>query len=708
MLPVPTLASEDTVGGSTPAVDEMDTVYEQLEVWSRDRQAHRIWALEAKRAVEYLEGIQWTEEDRRALEEQKRPALVFNRISPLFRLIQGFFRQNRADIRYLPGADVASNTEIAEALTHTVKQIDEVTQAKWGEAEVFKDGMAAGRGYKDIRLDYERNALGQVEQKPLDPFSVYLDCDADEYDIAEHNHVTVNRYMSLNQVAMLYGGAQAKDLFDRIGDRRAIMSADMVIGDSDEIAPQRFFGLEDYLRDVPEQWHHFGGALRGTYPMEHLDRARKLLRVLDRQHRQLKRCRYAVDVDTGDKVVLPDQWDDDRVRMMLQQMQGRNYRVTILPGVRWAWRWTVTCMDKVLWDDWSPYETPTIIGFFPYFRRGVTPSFCRDLIDPQNEVNKRRSALIHAIMVSANPGWVYEEGSLDPESEDALEDHGGAPGLNLRYRQGREAPKRIQPGVPPQGLRLLDQEAQNDLKEISGVNDSALGNVDRVQSGRAIEARQRQAIISHEVAFDNMARFRELRGRKLLEIVQTYYTTERLVRTLGDDGQMQERAINRRMAADRIVNDLTTGRYLVAIDEAPASSTFLQAQFEEGMELVKAGVMPMQIAADVLVDLSTMPRKEEIKRRIAMAQQAAMGMPPGGPGGVPPGGPMPGARPGPPGRGGPSLPGPGGPPASGMVPPQPRPMPNAPMPRPMPPRPPGAPPVQAGPMGAPMRRPMPR
>lgn len=707
MLPIPTPASDDTVGGSAPPADEMDTIYEQLDVWTRDRQAHRIWATEAKRAVEYLEGHQWTEEDKRALTEQGRPALVFNRISPLFRLIQGFYRQNRADIRYLPGADVSSNAEIADALTHTVKQIDEITQAKWGEAEVFKDGMAAGRGFMEIRLGYERNALGQVEQQPLDPFSTYLDCDADSYDIAEHNHVTVNRYMSLNQIAMLYGGVQAQDLYDRVGQRRAIMSADVILGDTDEIAPSRFFGLEDYLRDVPEQFHRFGGALIGTLPMEHVDRHRKLFRVLDRQHKRLKRCRYAVDVDTGDKVVLPDQWDDQRVGMMMQQVAAKNYRVTILPGVRMAWRWTVTCMDKVLWDGWSPYETPSIVGFFPYFRRGVTPSFCRDLIDPQNEVNKRRSALIHAIMVSANPGWVYEEGSLEPEYEDALEDRGSAPGLNLKYRKNSPPPQRIQPGMPPQGLRLLDQEAQNDLKEISGVNDSALGNVDRVQSGRAIEARQRQAIISHEVAFDNMARFRELRGRKLLEIVQTYYTAERIIRTLGDDGQMQERVVNRRMAADRIVNDLTTGRYLVAIDEAPASSTFLQAQFEEGMELVKAGVMPMQIAADVLVDLSTMPRKEEIKRRIAMAQQAAMGMPPGGPGGAPPA--MPGPRPGPPGPGA-GPPGPGGPPtaASGMVPPQSGPMPNAPMPRPMPPRPPGAPMVQAGPMGAPMRRPMPR
>jgi hypothetical protein len=702
---LPFVAPQETPQGKPAAIDEQDVVYEQLDVWSRDRQAHRIWAEEAKQCQNYIEGNQWSEEDKKILADQKRPALTLNRIRPLFRLIQGYFGQNRSDIRFLPGVDAASSQHIAEALTHVVKQEDERDQIRWKEELLFQDGLAAGRAFLDARIERDLNVHGLISQRILDPFSVYLDCDADSADIADHNHVTVNRYMSVEEIALLFGGESAIKLRERIGDRRAIMSdAADAMGEGDEISPSRTFGLEDYLRDVPESFHRFGSLQLATAPLEHVDRQRKMLRVLDRQHKRLRKCRHIVDVDTGDKIVAPYEWDDARLRDVMQNMSSKGYRLTILDGVRHSWRWTVTCMDTVLHNDWSPYETPSIIGFFPYFRRGITPSFAKDLIDPQNEVNKRHSAFLHAIMVSANPGWKIPENALSEDMKDALEDSGSAAGFNLYYR-GQVPPERIQPGIPPAGLRQLERDAKDDLKEISGVNDSALGNIDRVQSGRAIEARQRQAIVSHEVAFSNFSRFRELRGRKMLELIQGWYTQTRLVRTMGESGQMDQRWVNKREAAGQILNDLTVGRYQVVIDEAPASATFLQAQFEEAMEMVKMGLIPKTMA-DILVDLSTMPRKDEIKQRLEEEQQmqkaAAMaqaGLPPGpAPGGAPPRGPGPaGVAPGAPGPGGPPMPGPGAPPP-GMA---------APMPRPVPSPPPGVPrpPMVAGPMGAPMRPP---
>jgi hypothetical protein len=54
-------------------------------------------------------------------------------------------------------------------------------------------------------------------------------------------------------------------------------------------------------------------------------------------------------------------------------------------------RHTVTAADVVLYDDWSPYETMTVVPYFAYFRRGKTMGMVEDLLDPQREVNKRRS-----------------------------------------------------------------------------------------------------------------------------------------------------------------------------------------------------------------------------------------------------------------------------------------------------------------------------
>lgn len=648
-----------------------DIVWDQLDVWLRDREAHRIWAERAVKCVEYIRGKQWDDATIRKLAAQGRPALTFNNIRPLARLLLGYYLQNKADIRYLPTSSGGATQDIADAITHTMKQADEDTAYRWTEAAIFRDGLSAGRGWLDMRMSYDKNIYGNIDQLDLDPFQVYVDCDASSFNIADHNHVTVNRYMSLEEVLLQFGGEAAIGLRNRVAGTMSILpDSDLGDGDGDEITPDRFFGLRDYLRNTSPMFSRVGGV-RGTFPSEHVDRQRKVLRVLDRQHRKLRQCRYFVDIQTGDKIEVPHYWPEDRIRWVIQSCMAKGYEMTVISGLAQAWRWTVTCLDTVLWDDWSPFQEPTIIGYFPYFERGLTPSFAEDLIDPQNEINKRRSALIHSVMSSANPGWIYEAGTLDKDMEVALAEEGSAPGVILKWRRLRDnsqPPRRIEPGMPPQGMRLLEREAQEDIRVISGINESAMGHVDKVQSGRAIEARQRQAVVTHEQVFDNMSQFRELRGRKGLGYIQGFYTQQRLIRTVGDNGKDQQTMINTRMATGEVVNDVAVGRYRVAVDEAPASATFYAAQFDEAMEMVEKGLIPPTMA-DIIIDLSTMPRKEEIKARLErdrqMAQAAQMGggMPMPAAGG-PPGAPPPGAAPGgmvpPPGMPMPGMAGPGG------------------------------------------------
>ena len=695
----------------------MDVVYEQMEVWLRDREPHRVWAEQAVKAVNYTRGKQWDEAVVRTLREQGRPALTFNRIRPLSRLLIGYYLQNRSDIRYMPGNDAAATQDVAEAITKTIKGVDEQTYYRWTEAGVFIDGLSAGRSFIEARLEFESNMLGSIEQNDCDPFSLYLDCDAGSYDISKHNHITANRYMSLEDIAMTYGGRIAAEITRRFSTSMSV-APDGTMGDFDghELAPDRYFGLNDYLRNSDNQFQRISGA--GTMVSDHVDRQRKILRVLDRQHKKLKRCRFMVDWQTGDKVVIPDWWTDERLTYVMQQMQAQGFQMSATEGVMRQWRWTVTCLDTVLYDDWSPYAEPTFIGFFPYFERGTTPSFAADLLDPQDEVNKRRSGLIHAVMSASNPGWIYEEGVLDPEYEDALENEGSRPGIILKFRRPRpdsQPPRRIEPGMPPQGLRLLEKEAQDDMREISGVNDSAMGLVDKVQSGRAIEARQRQAIVTHEIAFDNMKQTRELRGRKLLQMVQRFYTQQRLIRIIGENGQDQVSWINAVTATGSLLNDVTAGTYRISIDETPMSATFQAAQFDEMMMMVEKGLLPPDMA-DLLIELSTIPRKEEIIQRLKQAQMmqqmmGGMGGPPGGPG-VPPGPPgAPGGAP----PGGPPMPPSGPPPGVQFDPGMGGPPPMLPSTAMAPPRMPGLPdggqnpgmpPVVAGPGGALMPRPM--
>ena len=46
----------------------------------------------------------------------------------------------------------------------------------------------------------------------------------------------------------------------------------------------------------------------------------------------------------------------------------------------------------------------SLTGYFPYFRRGVTRGMVEDLVDPQKEKNKRRSAEVEVVSKMANGG----------------------------------------------------------------------------------------------------------------------------------------------------------------------------------------------------------------------------------------------------------------------------------------------------------------
>jgi hypothetical protein len=599
----------------TTPLQDIAVIEEQLDAFRRDGEGHRKWAEDAKVCQEFTDGKQWSDEDRCKLENEGRNALVLNKISRLVRWAQGRFRQNRLELRYLPGNDGSGLQETAEALTACVKQIEEANQAEWLDAQVFQDGIITGRAFTDLRLDFERNVLGEVKETLLDPFSVYLDAEADTYEPEGWGHVIVSRWMSLDDITLCYG-QPANDILVSTTSQIPVTTGNLSEFGGDEVSPDRFFGLTSYLNGSMDDFSSPG--LSGFGITDHINRKRKLIRVLDRQHYALKRVRWFVDLVTGQMKIIPDHWEPDRIQRIMQWSQMRGLPLDFGQGIRKVVRNTITAADKILFDDWSPYDTFTVVPYFPIFRRGHTKGLVSDLIDPQREINKRRSAILHIIMTTANSGWIYPENSLREEMKQALEEEGSRPGINVEF-SGQVAPTRIQPAAPPSALRMLEEAAARDLPEISGINESALGEVDRVQSGRAIQARQQSANNGAEIYFANFSRYRELKGRKLKELVQGHYTEERVFRVRGPEGD-QLVVLNRKDAAGRLVNDVTSGNYDVIVDEVPISASFMQGQLAEALELKEKGV---PIPDDILVELSTMPRKQEIIQRMTEARLLA-------------------------------------------------------------------------------------
>lgn len=613
--------------------------------WLRAAGPHNEWAKGAKQCVDFLEGRQYTEAELKAMADVKRAALTLNAINPLYRLVMGYQTANRLDINFLPTSDSQSSQETADILNAVMKAEGGRTDLKFVDTEVFSDGLSTGRGFFDIRLCFEQNDFGEANPVASDPFSTYIDPDCNTYDLNDSAaYIQDSVWTDIDKIAAMFG-SEAAEAVQGLTNSTFQSSMFSYMGEN-EISPSRFFG--QYMDDKSfKNWDDI-------FHNDFVDRQAKRVRLLDSQYRVKTLTPCFIDLETGDKQAIPEEWmkpeNQYKIQACLDHAQQTNNPLKIAHRYIERVRWSVSCADVLLFDGWSPYNTYTKVGFFPYFRRGTTRGMIEDLIDPQRERNKKRSVITDILNRNANSGWIYEENSLDPDQEENLKQYGSSPGIHVKWKAGpegkRQEPRRIEPGGYPQGLDRLEEKAVNDMYAISGINESALGQLDKVQSGRAIEARQRQAVLSIQMYQDNFSRTKKLQGRKFLEIFQQHYTEQRIYRVVGEDSKAVIYEINKKMMGEggavQRLNDITIGKYSVEIDEVPISATFKQAQFEEMMLLLEKlgpiGQMLAQTAPELLIEQSSMPKQAMWKEALMKAAQAAAMQTPGAPVGSPPAG----------------------------------------------------------------------
>ena len=565
--------------------------------WARYERArdngHLDYVEMALKCDEYYQGDQWDDEDAAALEAEGRPALTINTILPTINTILGEQSTRRADIQFKPrrGGDGA----IAHTLTKLYMQIADNNKLDWVEQQVFSDGLIMdGRGYFDVRMDFSDHVEGEIRITAKDPLDILIDPDAKDADPKTWNEVFETRWMTLDEIAELYGEKKAERLL-------FVAENGMSFGpDSVEYQETRF-------GDTETNDDYFGAGVPGDEEYRNI----KALRVVERQHKKLSRAMFFVDPDTGDQRQAPDAWSEAKNKKFAKQ-----YNLNLISKIIRKIRWTVTCDQVVLHDDWSPYNQFTIVPFFCYFRRGRPFGVVRNLLSPQEQLNKIASQELHIVNTTANSGWMVESGSLVGMTADDLEEHGAETGLVLEYARGTTPPQKIGANQIPTGLDRIAQKAAANIKTISGVNDSMLGTDSAEVSGIAIQAKQNRGAIMIQVPLDNLRKSRQYLAEKILNLIQTFYTEQRVIQVTNEDDPLkprEEMVINQQTPEGQIINDLTIGEYDVIVATAPARDSFDETQFAEALALRQAGVV---VPDDAIIEYSHLARKGELAKRI--------------------------------------------------------------------------------------------
>lgn len=576
--------------------DEDDlAVRNQWAAYTRARDAgHLEYVEEARKFDLFYFGDQWESDTRQLLDSQKRPYHTVNLILSTVNAVTGEYIRSRQDISFVPMGKGASK-RTANSLRFLFKQIALNNDSEVKEKTVFQDGLIQDRGYFYYYLDFSDNMQGELREVVIDPTDVILDPGAKEYDPATWSEVFVSRWMTPDEIGELYG----------MHFREKV----------DLAAAAGTFGHDSLEWEAPNfSGSHYDSEVFFQSTEDDVKRVKRL-RVIERQYKRLARTAFFVDQETGDMRQVPDHWEPEKVKAFAEKME----LFVFWKPIRRI-RVTVTADRVLLHDDWSIFSRISIVPFFPYFRRGRPFGLVRNLISPQEMLNKVTSQELHVVNTTANSGWMFRSGTLVNMDGDDLAAQGAKTGLVIEYT-GDSPPEKITANQVPTGLDQISTKAGTFFREISGVNEAILG-AGRSDSSKALESRKRGGLVQQEIIFDNLDFTRKLRAKLMLEIVQTHYSDTRLIQVFsknedGDEVQ-EEVALNQPVSVldeetmesvDEIQNDLTLGEYSMVINSVPRRDTYDEVLFDQLIQMRETGV---QIPDHVLIENSQLSDSKEI------------------------------------------------------------------------------------------------
>ncbi len=278
----------------------------------------------------------------------------------------------------------------------------------------------------------------------------------------------------------------------------------------------------------------------------------------------------------------------------------------------------------------------------------------RDLIDTQDEINKRSSKLLH--LASVRQTFATEE-ALGDMSELDMRKELAKPDGHVRLAQGVEFQKQF--GIIPTGdmakaqLELL-QINLNEMEQ-QGANAAMLGNGHKDASGRAVLANQAGGALAISPLFDTARDADHEVYRKVWRRIRQFWKAEEWVRVTDDTNAIRWIGMNTpamqpatdpmtgqpvidpatgQPAMQPVIDPMTGQPQLkneiakldidIEIDDAPHVGTMQQEEFQELAKLAGTG---FPVSPKTLIKASSFRSKAEMLKDIAEAEKAQQGKP---------------------------------------------------------------------------------
>lgn len=553
----------------TSATDDAETASgeDKLLIQARKdyERARDAWHQNQEAAREDLRfarlGEQWPVEIEQARKRESRPCLTFNKMPAFIRQVVNDARQNKPSVKVHP-QDSGADKRVAEIYDGLIRNIEVTSDADVATDTAIEHAVGQGFGfwrYNITRASDDTFEKDIVIERVANPFTVYGDPRSTAADSSDWNVAFIVTTLTKDEFEREYPDAERTDWDHDFRDCPEWL-------DGDDVTVAEWWTREKVRRQIV-------ALSDGT--IEDADTVKERAEELQ-----------AAGITVVGK---PEEVESFKVTQRL--MSGAE----VLKTVEWAGKYIPIVPvygDEVIDEAGKRW-----------FR-----SLIRDAKSAQQMFNYWRTTTTELIALAPKAPWVGEEGAFDADPNWATAN--SVSHSKLEYAHGKQPPQR-QPfsGVPAGAL----QEALNaadDMKSIIGIYDASLGARSNETSGRAIMARQREGDVSTFHFIDNLSRAIRHGGRILLDLIPKVYTTERMIRVLGEDltpstaqvaptGQAVTEHTDETGHVINRIFDLSAGKYDLTVSAGPSFTT----RREEAAMSMEAFIQKVPQAAPLIGDL---------------------------------------------------------------------------------------------------------
>lgn len=580
------------------------------EWWSETRQAHSENRLEQMIDVGFYDGEQWRDEDAREVMARGQHPLVYNKTAQHINWLLGTERRTKVDFKVLPRG--GEDTESALTKQQLLKYVSDVNKGQFIRSRAWADSVKSGVGWLEsgIRSDPTEEPLYERYEHWRNMWWDHL---AKEADLSDARYIFRAKWTDLDIAQQMFPTRKAAL------DRSARNDEFRYMDDDDE--PTGFTPL--YRDSNGNPYLGYGRSqFDETFTIGNRRERNRLIECWYREPVQVKRFRGTRFAGMGDNIVdtfnqLDGQVFDpsDRIMSELVNQELASVYDAIEMQV-WVAIWSG---DYLLLNQPSPYKHNRF-PFIPVWcyrrdRDGMPYGPIRQMRDPQEDLNKRKSK---ALFILSTNQLIGDEDAFEDWEEAA--DEAARPDGILKHRRGAqfEINRNIDLAAQHVDLMMADMEF---LESASGVTEENLGEINNVQSGTAINLRQVQGSVVTALLFDNLREAVQLQGEINLSLIEQFYAEPKKIRIVNDRGRSEFMEVNEMGYDDAgmpsMVNPITESQADFVVDTQDFRESMRMAMFDQLMEMTTRldPEVTMQIL-DLVVDLSDVPGKDEIVRRI--------------------------------------------------------------------------------------------